>query len=150
MTAETPWPILRTGSTGPGVTTLQYLLRCAGSGTLDADGVFGPATETAVVAFQRRAHLVDDGIAGPQTWTKLTDGVTIPSTVRLGSTGECVKAAQTELVKHNWLGPTGAVDGIFGQRTDEATRGFQDKVQPPADGIVGPRTWRELIGRNPD
>jgi peptidoglycan hydrolase-like protein with peptidoglycan-binding domain len=150
MTAETPWPILRQGSTRPEVTTLQYLLRCAGSGTLAADGVFGPATETAVLTFQRRVNLVDDGIAGPQTWTKLTDGVTISSTVRLGSTGECVKAAQNELVKHNWLGPTAAVDGIFGTATDAATRGFQDKVQLTVDGIVGPRTWRELIGRNPD
>ena len=150
MTAETPWPILRSGSTRPEVMTLQYLLRCVGNGTLAADGVFGPATETAVLAFQRRVKLVDDGIVGPQTWTKLTDGVTIPSTVRLGSTGECVKAGQTELVKHNWLGPTGAVDGIFGTATDEATRGFQDKVQLTVDGVVGPRTWRELIGRNPD
>jgi peptidoglycan hydrolase-like protein with peptidoglycan-binding domain len=29
-------------------------------------------------------------------------------------------------------------------------RAFQEKVQLTADGIVGPRTWRELIGRNPD
>jgi peptidoglycan hydrolase-like protein with peptidoglycan-binding domain len=150
MTAETPWPVLRRGSTGPNVTTLQYLLRGAGYGTLAADGVFGTATETTVRQFQHRVTLTEDGIVGEQTWTKLTDGVTISSTVRLGSTGECVKAAQTELVKHFYLGSDEAVDGIFGNATDEAVHAFQEKVQLRPDGIVGPRTWRELIGRNPD
>jgi peptidoglycan hydrolase-like protein with peptidoglycan-binding domain len=132
------------------VTTLQYLLRCAGYGTLAADGVFGPETETTVRQFQHQAKLVEDGIVGEQTWTKLTDGVTIDSTVRLGSTGECVKAAQTELVKHFYLGSDDDVDGIFGNATDEAVHAFQHKVQLTPDGIVGPLTWRELIGRNPD
>jgi peptidoglycan hydrolase-like protein with peptidoglycan-binding domain len=150
MTAETPWPVLRRGSTGPNVTTLQYLLRCAGYGTLAADGVFGTATETSVRQFQHRVKLAEDGIAGEQTWTKLTDGVTVGSTVRLGSTGECVRAAQTELLKHFYFGSDEAVDGIFGNATDEAVHAFQEKVQLTADGIVGPRTWRELIGRNPD
>ena len=150
MTAETPWPVLRRGSTGPDVTTLQYLLRCAGYGTLAADGVFGPATEATVRQFQHQAKLTEDGIVGGQTWTKLTDGVTIPSTVRRGSTGDCVKAAQTELVKHFYLGSEEAVDGIFGNATDEAVHAFQEKVQLISDGIVGPLTWRELICRNPD
>ena len=150
MTAETPWPVLRRGSTGPNVTTLQYLLRGAGDGTLTADGVFGTATETTVRQFQHRVKLAEDGIVGERTWTKLTDGVAIGSTVRLGSTGECVKAAQTELVKLFYFGSDEAVDGIFGNATDEAVHAFQEKVQLTADGIVGPRTWRELIGRNPD
>jgi peptidoglycan hydrolase-like protein with peptidoglycan-binding domain len=150
MTVETPWPVLKHGSTGPNVTTLQYLLRGAGNGALAADGVYGTATETAVRAFQTRAKVSVDGIAGAQTWTKLTDGVTLASTVRLGSTGEFVKAAQNELLKHFYFGSSDAVDGIFGNATDEATHAFQEKVQITADGVVGPRTWRELIGRNPD
>jgi peptidoglycan hydrolase-like protein with peptidoglycan-binding domain len=150
MAAETPWPVLRRGSTGLNVTTVQYLLRGAGYGTLAADGVFGTATETTVRQFQHLVKLAEDGIVGEQTWTKLSDGVTISSTVRLGSTGECVKATQTELVKHFYFGSDEAVDGIFGNATDEAVHAFQEKVQLTADGIVGPRTWRELIGRNPD
>jgi len=150
MTAETPWPVLRRGSTGPDVTTLQYLLRGAGHGSLAADGVFGTATETAVRAFQQQVSLHVDGVVGEQTWTKLTDGVTVQSTVRLGSTGEFVKGAQNELLKHFYFGDSSAVDGIFGNATDEATHAFQEKVGLAPDGIVGPRTWRELIGRNPD
>jgi len=145
MTAQTPWPVLRRGSTGPNVTTLQYLLRGAGNGTLAADGEFGPATETAVREFQTRARLTVDGIVGELTWTKLVEG----ATVRLGSTGEFVKAAQNELLKHGYFGSSAAVDGIFGNATDEAAHAFQEKAEITSDGIVGPRTWRELIGRNP-
>jgi peptidoglycan hydrolase-like protein with peptidoglycan-binding domain len=71
MTAETPWPVLRRESTGPNVTTLQYLLRCAGYGTLAADGVLGPLTETTVREFQHQAKLTEDGVVGSRTWREL-------------------------------------------------------------------------------
>ncbi|WP_307824964.1 peptidoglycan-binding domain-containing protein [Streptomyces sp. M2CJ-2] len=41
-----------------------------------ADGVFGPATKRATVAFQRSHGLTADGIIGPKTWNKLISGKT--------------------------------------------------------------------------
>lgn len=38
---------------------------------MDVDGLFGRGTEAAVMQFQSEHGLVDDGIAGPQTWAKL-------------------------------------------------------------------------------
>ena len=57
---------LRRGSTGPLVTTLQR-----GIGIASPDGIFGPATEAAVRAFQRQKGLVPDGIVGPATWKSI-------------------------------------------------------------------------------
>lgn len=59
---------LRLGDTSPSVKLLQSLLRRIGCNPGPVDGVFGPATQTAVIAFQRNNGLVPDGIAGPNTW----------------------------------------------------------------------------------
>src|ERR1039458_8583302 len=65
------WPVLRQGPNSlwplATVRSLQYLLRARGAG-IAVDGVFGPRTEAAVVAFQRTRHLVVNGIAEAQTW----------------------------------------------------------------------------------
>lgn len=59
-------PTLRRGSSGSDVITLQRRLG------LTADGKFGPATEAAVIAFQKRnPPLIADGIVGTQTWAVL-------------------------------------------------------------------------------
>jgi peptidoglycan hydrolase-like protein with peptidoglycan-binding domain len=52
--------------TGSAVLELQEQLVSLGY-RLDADGIFGPATETAVKGFQRDHHLEVDGIVGPAT-----------------------------------------------------------------------------------
>ena len=145
MTAEVQWPILRQGSEGADVTALQYMLRAADGIALTADGVYGQATAQAVVAFQKRADISVDGVVGAQTWGKLTDGVTAPSTVRRGSQGDFVRAAQTELLKHGYLDSVTDVDGIFGQKTESATQAFQKVTGLANDGIVGPLTWKQLI-----
>ncbi|HPY36789.1 MAG TPA: peptidoglycan-binding domain-containing protein, partial [Clostridia bacterium] len=38
---------------------------------LTADGVFGRRTAAAVLAFQKLFGLIEDGIAGPNTWDML-------------------------------------------------------------------------------
>jgi peptidoglycan hydrolase-like protein with peptidoglycan-binding domain len=38
-----------------------------------------------------------------------------------------------------------AVDGLFGPRTDQAVRAFQQSRNLAVDGVVGPRTWAAVI-----
>ncbi|MFG3662281.1 glycoside hydrolase domain-containing protein [Streptomyces sp. NPDC047706] len=64
-------------------------------------------------------------------------------TVRGGSTGDLVKAAQC-LLKAAGHDP-GTPDGIFGPDTTTAARDFQAGKQLTADGVVGPRTWTALL-----
>jgi peptidoglycan hydrolase-like protein with peptidoglycan-binding domain len=62
------------GSRGPAVENLQNLLNKNGA-NLDADGIFGPKTEAALIQFQQKRGLSDSGIAGPKTLTQLDSGV---------------------------------------------------------------------------
>lgn len=64
--ATTARPTLRQGSRGAAVADLQRRL-----GGLTADGVFGPMTRRAVVAFQASRGLAADGVVGPRTWGAL-------------------------------------------------------------------------------
>jgi putative chitinase len=57
--------VLRRGSRGNAVATMQLKLG------LTADGDFGPATERALMEWQRSNGLVPDGVAGPATLAKL-------------------------------------------------------------------------------
>ena len=65
---------LASGARGPAVKDVQQRLAALGHST-DADepGVFGPATEAAVRAFQDRRGLRVDGICGEQTWAGLVE-----------------------------------------------------------------------------
>ena len=63
--------ILRKGSKGEDVKALQILLNGYGYSCGTADGIFGSKTEKAVKAFQKAEKLTVDGIAGPDTWSKL-------------------------------------------------------------------------------
>lgn len=80
--------ILRTGSAGPAVQLLQLALNRAGYGPLETDGIFGPATRSALIRFQRDRGLAADGIAGSQTHRALLPWYTgyLSYTVRAGDT----------------------------------------------------------------
>ena len=65
-------PILKLGSTGADVTTLQQKLIALAFLTGTADGNFGPATAAAVIKFQQSKSLTPaDGIVGSATWAAL-------------------------------------------------------------------------------
>lgn len=59
------------GATGDAVRALQRQLNEKRKAGLTADGVYGPATQRAVAAFQGHAGLTQNGIAGPLTWRYL-------------------------------------------------------------------------------
>lgn len=130
------WPVLQSGSKGADVRSAQQLLTARGY-TVDADGIFGAKTRSAVIRFQKSRSLAADGVIGPNTWSKLV------TTVKSGSSGQAVKAAQTQLKVYGY-GLT--VDGRFGSKTKSATVAFQKNHRLQVDGIIGPNTWRTLLG----
>ena len=72
--------------------------------------------------------------------TKLGDRM---PTIQNGNKGSRVRMLQGLLIAWRY---SIKVDGIFGDKTEEAVRDFQRKYARPVDGIVGPITWNELLG----
>lgn len=62
---------LSIGAQGTRVVELQQKLNILRFPCGREDGYFGPATEAAVIAFQKSYNIVYDGIAGPETMTSL-------------------------------------------------------------------------------
>lgn len=59
----------------------------------------------------------------------------LQSVLRLGSQGYFVRVWQQILGV--------GIDGVFGRKTDIATRNFQSSNQLISDGVVGPKTWQK-------
>jgi len=139
-----PWPVVQNGNQGHPIRALQFLLRAHGH-NLAVDGMFGPATEAAVKAFQTGKGMTADGIVTPQTWSALI------IQVKKGSYGDAVRGVQEEFqFRSGEPGKGLKVDGIFGPQTDSTVRGFQhalslDLPSVIVDGIVGPVTWQALV-----
>ena len=69
--------------------------------------------------------------------------------LRRGTTGPSVVVIQTELnrISQNYpaIPKVPNVDGIFGVRTENAVKKFQEVFNLTPDGVVGPATWYALI-----
>lgn len=141
-------PLVGPGSSGSVVKVLQLKLNNKGANpVLATDGIFGLITAAAVLTYQRANGLTVDGIVGPQTWTKLLETVptdSIPPQVSYGSRGDTVKKLQMAL-NAKGASPRLDVDGIFGQDTIMAVYAYQKANSLVPDGIVGPKTWAELL-----
>ncbi|MFF9316993.1 peptidoglycan-binding protein [Streptomyces sp. NPDC014735] len=67
-------PTMGQGASGDAVKRLQRALTAALGSPVGVDGSFGPATATAVRAYQTSRALAADGVVGPATWAALQTG----------------------------------------------------------------------------
>mgnify|MGYP001816245768 CR=1 FL=1 len=73
--------MLKSGSRGDEVLSLQRRLKAAGFDPGGADGAFGPKTDAALRAFQEKAEITADGICGPKTLEKLHEAINALTTM---------------------------------------------------------------------
>lgn len=162
---------LRRGSRGNEVKLIQYYLNFISFfnnrlPSIDADGIFGPATENAVKAFQSEYGLTADGIVGRDTWNRLQDAYfsilnSLPDEYRsyssllypgyvitTGASGNVVTQLQTFLnviAANNSAVPKVAVDGVYGNETKNAVIAVQKLSGLEQTGAVGALTWNAIV-----
>ncbi len=138
------------------------------------DGVFGQGTEDAVREYQRAFNLTPDGLVGKETWYSIQR--TFNAVKRLNDlASEGLRRQEVELLFNSFLEqgdrgsevyelqyllnltsefnneiPSVAIDGVFGQETENAVRAFQEAYGLNVTGSVGIEDWdklyREYIG----
>lgn len=153
-----PGSVLRLGSSGQDVITLQYLLNVAAefNSAIPApaqDGIFGRETQQSVAAFQSAAGLAPDGIVGPLTWRALYNtylGVNnvIPPGADAGFTEYVVRSGDTLWLLAQRFGTTvDAIKRLNGLASDNLQIGQVLRI--PTAGSAG-GSYFEYIVRSGD
>lgn len=101
-------PLLKVGSRGSAVTTLQSNLQTLGYQVGPIDGIFGSKTKAAVQAFQKDAKIQVDGIVGPQTQQALTKALSSKGTTSHSAKTQAILATAKSYsgVPYLWGGTT--------------------------------------------
>ena len=166
--------ILRRGTTGPSVVTLQVMLNRISQSypaipkISQVDGIFGSQTEAAVRKFQEVFDLSVDGIVGRATWYALVRYyIAVTRMAELRSQGQRFYAnswATSDPIEQGDRGikvehlqymlsvlseyipeiPPLNIDGIFGPYTRNAVIAAQRRFRLPQTGIVDSITWDEI------
>ncbi len=136
--------LLKVGSSGAEVSTLQQTLKSKGHYTYKVTGYYGSITKSAVTSFQNANGLTVDGIAGPQTLGRLYASKS--SILKVGSSGTEVSTLQQKLKDTGYY--TYKVTGYYGSITKNAVTSFQRANGLTVDGIAGPQTQSALYNGN--
>ncbi len=136
---------------GSDVEALQDALTELGFFTSRVDGQFGVRTERALKKYQKARGLEVDGVLGAETRRALAeDGYEIPAwypdvypdgferTLKKGMKGMDVRAVQEKLIEKGYL--TGRADHIYGNKTRNAVKKFQEDNNLRVTGICNPQT----------
>jgi peptidoglycan hydrolase-like protein with peptidoglycan-binding domain len=137
-------------ASNPQIAGLQVALRAYGLYRGPIDSIAGPQTVRATKAFQRRAGVQVDGLAGARTREALGplgEPLFGRRMLRRRMFGWDVSVLQFLLTRH---GALLRVDGYFGAATNRALRGYQRQHRLEVDGIAGPFTLRALAGGRPE
>lgn len=127
-------------SSGNEVKVAQYLTEyCKMNKATD---IFDAAFEEHIKTWQGKNGLKADGIIGPKSWGAMAD------TAKTCSTSKNSKSVYVCAIQIIVGGIT--VDGIFGKNTKKAVSTFQSASKLDVDGIVGPKTWKALLGVSQD
>jgi peptidoglycan hydrolase-like protein with peptidoglycan-binding domain len=144
---------LKVGSTGPLVKDLQRALMNTGLTLLGgADGVFGNATRSTLILFQRVNGFPQTGEVSARDASTLGLGGGSPAPQGVaggggfavyGERGARVKTLQQSLLKAG-ISFAGGADGVFGAATAGAILTFQRREGLPATGKVDEATAKRL------
>jgi peptidoglycan hydrolase-like protein with peptidoglycan-binding domain len=142
-------PAQALGERSAAVLASEKLLKKAGFNPGKVDGIFDRATQRASRSFEKRFKgLGSDGRIGEgqlermQTVARAKQNPGSGPTLKEGYRGTPVKALQKRLDQLGFA--NGANDGVFGPKLESAVKKFQRAHGLPADGTVGPKTWRML------
>ena len=132
--------VLRQGSKGAAVVVLQRALK------VKPDGIFGPVTRVALVAFQKKQRIAQNGVVNRPVWDRLEkrDYPLVAYrklTVRQGSKGAVVVVVQRALRV--------TADGAFGAKTAAAVKAVQRLARLAQTGVVSGPTWVAIENRMP-
>lgn len=103
-----------------------------------ANGEFDRSFEEYVKNWQDDNGLTVDGIIGPKSWAVMAE------TAKTCSTSKNKKSSYVCAIQIIVGGI--AVDGIFGPNTKNAVSTYQSAKKLVSDGIVGPKTWKAMLG----
>jgi len=149
--------VIRSGTRGQPVTDLQERLVALGYYNILPDGIYDSDDIAALRAFQRANGLTVTGVGDLATQQVLysiyalangdtpTPGAVpevTPTLLKMGATGDAVRAMQSRLIVLGYL--TGNADGIFGTQTARAVSNFQRTNALDPDGIAGSLTLTAL------
>jgi peptidoglycan hydrolase-like protein with peptidoglycan-binding domain len=120
---------------------VQTWLNTYGYG-LETDGIYGYYTRTALAKTLQRelnkkynAGLAVDGVFGPATRAAVVN-------LKSGYISKLVTVLQGFLICNGY--DTGGLDGIFGEKTEQAVRAYQKSKGLDVDGIAGKDTFSAL------
>ena len=155
------YKVLKRGSTGIDVRSLQEALIELGFLTGTADGTFGAATEKAVIAFQQKNQYPDTGLVDANLQAYIYSGKPLNSkgvatqiktlspvagvTMKMNNTGALVGELQQRLKDLGYY--KAKITNKYDTNTKSAVLAFQKKNGIKADGWAGAET-RDLLASN--
>jgi len=157
QTTQAPRPprYLSPGDDGDKVRELQHRLLQLAWYEGAISGTYDPSTEAAVDGFQNKRGMEGLGYVDQATWDTLVSMSRKPTRdemynvlkpgpaiMKTGSQGDDVKDLQARLKQIAWY--AASIDGVYGDKTDAAVKGFQEKRAIPATGDVDQRTLDRL------